>query len=114
MPGRLAPAVSFHQVVHPVLAEEAGVAVLQRFSGGPGERGQECPAHAARERIVRQVASGQTPEAVAEAQASSRGRFASGLIVIAAKDWQVCRIARPGNVLEHSHKPAQTIILSRC
>jgi hypothetical protein len=66
-----------------------------------------------RERIVR-VASGQTPKAVAEAQASSRGRFASGLIVIAAKDWQVCRIARPGNVLEHSHKPVQTVILSRC
>ena len=42
-----------------------------------------------------------------------RGRFASGLIVIAAKDWQVCRIARPGSVLEHSHKPVQTIILSR-
>jgi len=55
----------------------------------------------------------QTPEAVAEAQASSRGRFASGLIVIAAKDWQVCRIARPGNVLELSHKPAQAIILCR-
>jgi hypothetical protein len=66
-----------------------------------------------RERIVRQVASGQTPEAVAEAQASSRGRFASGLIVIAAKDWQVCRIARPGNVLELSHKPAQAIIPCR-
>jgi hypothetical protein len=65
-----------------------------------------------RERIVR-VASGQTPKAVAEAQASSRGRFASGLIVIAAKDWQVCRIARPGNVLELSHKPAQAIILCR-
>ena len=66
-----------------------------------------------RARIVRQVASGQTPEAVAEATAVYRGRFASGLIVIAAKDWPVCRIARPGSVLEHSHKPVQTIILSR-
>jgi hypothetical protein len=31
------------------------------------------------ERIIREIASGQTPEAVAEAQASVRGPFASGL-----------------------------------
>jgi hypothetical protein len=30
-------AVSFQQVVHPVLSEEAGVAKLQRFLGGPDE-----------------------------------------------------------------------------
>ena len=42
-----------------------------------------------------------------------RGQFSSGLIVIAAKDWQVCRIARPGSVLEHSHKAGSNIILSR-
>jgi hypothetical protein len=47
MPELLAPAVSFHQVVHPVLAAEAGVARLQQFSGGPGERPQERPARAA-------------------------------------------------------------------
>jgi hypothetical protein len=29
--------VSFHQVVHPVLSEEAEVATLQRFLGGPDE-----------------------------------------------------------------------------
>jgi transposase-like protein len=66
-----------------------------------------------RERIVRQVASGQTPEAVAEA---------AGVYPRTVRNWvdryrreglQVCRIALPGNVLEHSHKPLQTIILSR-
>jgi hypothetical protein len=31
--------VSFHQVVHPVPSEEAGVAGLQQFRGGPDERG---------------------------------------------------------------------------
>jgi thioredoxin reductase (NADPH) len=36
-------AVSFHQVVHPVLSEEAGVAKPQRFRGGPDEHPQECP-----------------------------------------------------------------------
>jgi len=51
-----------------------------------------------RERIVRQVASGQTPEAVAEAAASARGRFASGLIDIVGKDWRGCRIAHPGRI----------------
>src|SRR5215216_8111146 len=40
-------AVSFHQVVHPVLSEEAGVAKLQHLLGGPDERSSECPAHAA-------------------------------------------------------------------
>jgi hypothetical protein len=35
------------------------------------------------------------------------------LIVVAAKDWQVCRIARPGSVLEHSQKADSNIILSR-
>src|SRR3954466_1282019 len=40
-------AVSFHQVVPPVLSEEAGVAKLQHFLGGPDERSSECPAHAA-------------------------------------------------------------------
>src|SRR5690349_7293473 len=40
-------AVSFHQVVHPVLSEEAGVANLQHLLGGPDERSSECPAHAA-------------------------------------------------------------------
>jgi hypothetical protein len=59
----------------------------------------------------RERADGRRPSP--KPQASTRGRFASGLIVIAAKDWQVCRIARPGSVLEHSHKPVQTIILSR-
>jgi putative SOS response-associated peptidase YedK len=39
--------VSFHQVVPPVLSEEAGVAKLQHFLGGPDERSSECPAHAA-------------------------------------------------------------------
>jgi hypothetical protein len=39
--------VSFHQVVHPVLSEEVGVAKLQHFLGGPDERSSECPAHAA-------------------------------------------------------------------
>jgi hypothetical protein len=29
--------VGFQQVVHPVLNEEAGVATLQRFLGGPDE-----------------------------------------------------------------------------
>jgi hypothetical protein len=36
-PKRLTLAVSFQQVVHPVLSEEAGVAKLQRFLGGPDE-----------------------------------------------------------------------------
>ena len=40
-------AVSFHQVVHPVLSEEAGVAKLQHLLGGPDERSSECPADAA-------------------------------------------------------------------
>jgi len=72
---RLAPAVSFHEVVHPVLAEEAGVARLQRFSGGPGERGQECRLTPLdRERIVRQVESGRTPEAVAVVHDLMAGR----------------------------------------
>jgi hypothetical protein len=35
--GRFRLAVSFQQVVHPVLSEEAGVAKLQRFLGGPDE-----------------------------------------------------------------------------
>jgi hypothetical protein len=39
-----------------------------------------------REWIVRQVESGQTPEAVSKPQASARGLFASGLSAIAAKD----------------------------
>jgi hypothetical protein len=39
--------VSFHQVVHPVLSEEAGVAKLQHLLGGPDERSSECPADAA-------------------------------------------------------------------
>src|SRR4051812_50196398 len=39
--------VSFHQVVHPVLSGEAGVAKLQHRLGGPDERSSECPAHAA-------------------------------------------------------------------
>ena len=39
-------AVSFQQVVHPVLGEEAGVVMLQRFVGGPDERAQECPSDA--------------------------------------------------------------------
>src|SRR3954462_8885087 len=40
-------AVSFHQVVHPVLSGEAGVAKLQPLLGGPDERSSECPADAA-------------------------------------------------------------------
>src|SRR3954452_4335794 len=44
-PRRLA--VSFHQVVHPALSEEAGVAKLQHLLGGPDERSSECPADAA-------------------------------------------------------------------
>ena len=51
-----------------------------------------------RERIVRQVESGQTPEAVSEPQASARGRFVSGLSVIVAKGWQGCKIAHPGRI----------------
>ncbi len=51
-----------------------------------------------RERIVRQVESGQTPEAVSKPQASVRGRFASGLSVIVAMDWQGCKIAHPGRI----------------
>jgi hypothetical protein len=47
-----------------------------------------------RERIVRQVESGLTWE-VSEA---ARGRFVSGLSVIAVKDWQGCRIAHPGRI----------------
>ena len=65
------------------------------------------------ERIVRQVASGQTPEAVAEAQASTRGRFASELIVVAAKDWQFAGSLVPAVSLNTAKKPTQTIILSR-
>ena len=51
-----------------------------------------------RERIVRLVASGQTPEAVAKPQASARGPFANGLIGIAAKAWRDCRTGRPGRI----------------
>src|SRR3954451_7517203 len=43
----VALAVSFHQVVPPVLSGEAGVAKLQHLPGGPDERSSECPAHAA-------------------------------------------------------------------
>src|SRR5215218_4728584 len=39
--------MSFHQVVHPVLSEEAGVAKLQHLLGGLDERSSECPADAA-------------------------------------------------------------------
>src|SRR3954451_4700239 len=47
-PGRTVRlAVSFHQVVYPVLSGEAGVAKLQHLLGGPDERSSECPAHAA-------------------------------------------------------------------
>src|SRR3954464_14822620 len=45
-------AVSFQQVVHPVLSEEAGVAKLQHLLGGPDERSSECPADAARVQAV--------------------------------------------------------------
>ena len=52
-----------------------------------------------RDRIVRRVESGQTLEAVAEKpQTSARGRLASGLIDIVAKDWRDCRIAHPGRI----------------
>src|SRR5215212_5625034 len=55
--------VSFHQVVHPVLSEEAGVAKLQYFLGGPDERSSECPAdaHSRAELVRRVVVEGQTP-----------------------------------------------------
>jgi hypothetical protein len=49
-----------------------------------------------RERIVRQVESGQTPEAVAEAVGVCPRTFGSGSTDIAAKGWQVCRIAPRG------------------
>ena len=51
-----------------------------------------CLTRHGRERIVRQVESGQT------AQASARGWFANGLTAIGAKDWPACRIALPGLV----------------
>ena len=51
-----------------------------------------------RERIVRQVASGQTPEAVAEAAGSARARFASGLSAIGTRVWRDYRIAHPGRI----------------
>ena len=53
---------------YPVQAEEAGVARLQRFSGGLDERAQECPAHAAWSKADRAIGrKRQTPQAVAEA-----------------------------------------------
>jgi hypothetical protein len=51
-----------------------------------------------RERIVRQVASGQTPEAVAEPPGVCSRTFGSGLIDIDVKDWAGCRIAHPGRI----------------
>src|SRR5215213_6557387 len=62
-------AVSFHQVVHPVLSEEAGVAKLQHLLGGPDERSSECPAHAAQSSRTGAAGGveGQTPKAVAAA-----------------------------------------------
>jgi FixJ family two-component response regulator len=51
-----------------------------------------------RERIVRLVASGQTPEAVAEAAGICPRTVPSGLIDIVGKDWRDCRIAHPGRI----------------
>ena len=50
-----------------------------------------------RERIVRQVASGQTPEAVAEAVGICP-RTVRKWVDIVGKDWRDCRIAHPGRI----------------
>src|SRR6185436_14400824 len=42
--------VSFQQVVHPVLTEEAEVAETSDSKGEPDERAQECPSNATRSR----------------------------------------------------------------
>ena len=42
--------VSFQQVVHPVLTEEAEVAETSDSKGEPDERAQECPSDATRSR----------------------------------------------------------------
>jgi hypothetical protein len=52
-----------------------------------------------RVRIVRQVESGQTPEAVSETAGvcpRTVRRWVERLSVIVAKDWQGCKIAHPG------------------
>jgi FixJ family two-component response regulator len=51
-----------------------------------------------RERIVRQVASGQTPEVVAEAAGICPRTVRKWLIDIVGKDWRDCRIAHPGRI----------------
>jgi hypothetical protein len=47
---RLGLDVSFQQVVHPVLTEEAEVAETSDSKGEPDERAQECPSDATRSR----------------------------------------------------------------
>ena len=49
-----------------------------------------------RGRIVGQVASGQTPEAVAEAAGVCPRTVRKWLTDIVVKDWRDCRIAHPG------------------
>jgi hypothetical protein len=51
-----------------------------------------------RERIVRQVESGQAPKPVAEAAGVCPRTVRKGLIDTAVKDWQACRIAHPGRI----------------
>jgi hypothetical protein len=92
-------AARFHQVVHQVLAAEAGGARLQRISGGPYDHARKCSADALRLRADRTaVDSGQSRRLSVKPQESARGRFASGLSVIAERDWQGCKIAPPGRI----------------
>jgi hypothetical protein len=51
-----------------------------------------------RERIVRQVESGQTPAAVSETAGVCPRTVRGGLSVIVAKDWRGCKIAHPGRI----------------
>ena len=60
--------MSFQQIVHPVLTEETEVAEASDSEGKPDEHALNARlTPRGRERIVRQVESGQTLEAVAEA-----------------------------------------------
>src|SRR5438552_2032431 len=61
------------------------------------ERAQECPAHAAWSRSdCTQVASGQTPEAVAEGAGVCPRTVRKGVDRYGVKDRRDCRIAHPG------------------
>ena len=61
--------MSFQQVVHPVLTEEAEVAETSNSKGEPDERAQECPSDATRveSELYGRLRLGRRPKAVGEA-----------------------------------------------